>query len=255
MRRTPPRAAGTSSRSAEPGRRGLPAVPRQTQKDRIYHEVRRALQAGKFEPGESVTVKLLAQELGAGLMPIREAVQRLAAEGALVSLPTGRVRVAHLTAREFDDIKEIRLRLEGLAASQAARFMDARALKRIMISYRKMQELVSADTRPTEIIEQNYRFHFDIYSVAENHHLLSIIDGLWLRVSPLLSIPFKASGRPRAEYLSAQEENHSRLIAALETGDGRVAEAAVREIILASAGWYHRHYRFASDGARDRPAP
>src|SRR5690348_3741166 len=80
--------------------RGLNAVRRETLKDRIYKEVRRALQVGKFEPGEAITVKLVADELGAGTMPIRESLQRLAAEGALVSLPSGRARVPLFTAQE-----------------------------------------------------------------------------------------------------------------------------------------------------------
>ena len=70
-----------------------------------------------------------------------------------------------------------------------------------------------------------------------------------LRVSPLLVIPFKQTGRPRAEYAAIHEQTHSRLIEALAERDGRGAEATLREIILASAAWYHRHHEFADAGS------
>lgn len=229
---------------ARPGR-GLRLVRRETLKERIYDEMRHALQAGKFEPGESITVKLLADELGAGTMPIRETLQRLVAEGALASLPSGRVRVPLFTPAEFDEIKEVRLRLEGMAAYHAAVLMDSASLQEINANYQTLAKCAK-DPKSSEVVHRNYQFHFAIYGVARMRHLLSIIDSLWLRVSPLLSIPFHSPAHARAEYLAIHEENHIRLLGALRDRDGRAAEASIREIILASAGWYHRHYRFAA---------
>jgi DNA-binding GntR family transcriptional regulator len=238
--------------SARSGRR-LAEVKRETLKDRIYLEVRHALQAGTFEPGEAITVKLLEEELGAGAMPIRQSLQRLVAEGALLNLPSGRVRVPLVTAEEFDEIKEIRLRLEGLAAQRAALQMDDAALARIREQYDRLTGLLSTKFNPAEVVACNYQFHFAIYQAAQARQLLSIIDSLWLRVSPLLVIPFKQTGRPRAEYAAIHEQTHARLLEALAERDGRGAEATLREIILASAAWYHRHHEFAEpDGGSGR---
>jgi DNA-binding GntR family transcriptional regulator len=227
--------------------RGMALVKRETLKEQIYVEARRALQAGKFEPGEAITVKLLADELGAGTMPIREALHRLVAEGALVSLPSGRVRVPLFTAEEFDELKEIRLRLEGMAANLAASRAGRDGMATIEERYAALHAAVSKPSDWVEIIHTNYRFHFAIYQAAQTRHLISLIDSLWLRVSPLLSIPFKSRPKARGEYLLIHDDNHARLMAALRAGSGYAAEAEIRGIILASAAWYHRHHRFATN--------
>ena len=247
-------AAAPAAAPAKRGRR-LAEVKRETLKDRIYLEVRHALQAGTFEPGEAITVKLLEEELGAGAMPIRQSLQRLVAEGALLNLPSGRVRVPLVTAEEFDEIKEIRLRLEGLAAQRAALQMDDGALARIRDHYDRLTALLATKFNPAEVVACNYRFHFAIYEAAQARQLLAIIDSLWLRVSPLLVIPFKQTGRPRSEYAAIHEQTHSRLLEALAERDGRGAEATLREIILASAAWYHRHHEFAAPEGSSGRAP
>ena len=233
------------------GGRGLNLVRRETLKERIYQELRRALQDGKFEPGESITVKLLENELGAGSMPIRETIQRLVAEGALVNLPTGRVRVPLFTAEEYDEIKEIRLRLEGLAAYNAAIRMDEGALARIVQCHETLMKSAANDAEWSEVVHDNYLFHFAIYEASRCKHLVSMIDSLWLRVSPLLSVPFRKPKRVRDEWIAIHEDNQNRLLQALRDRDGRAAESAIREIILASAAWCHRHHEFAavSNGA------
>ena len=229
--------------------RGLNTVRRETLKERIYQELRRALQDGKFEPGESITVKLLENELRAGSMPIREAVQRLVAEGALMNLPTGRVRVPLFTAEEYDEIKEIRLRLEGLAVHDAAIRADDATLAEIIARYEALMEAATDEADWSEVIHLNYLFHFSIYAASQSKHLLAMIDSLWLRVSPLLIIPLKKPRQLRNEWLSIHEDTQKRLIKALRHKDGRAAESAIREIILASAAWYHRHHDFS--GARN----
>jgi DNA-binding GntR family transcriptional regulator len=227
--------------------RGLRVIRRQTLKERIYQELRKALQEGKFEPGESITVKLLEQELGGGTMPIRETIQRLAAEGALINLPTGRVKVPLFTADEFDEIKEIRLRLEGLAARNAAIRLSDEDFARIELSHQRLMSVATGNTEWGEIVHLNYVFHFAIYEAARSPHLLSMIDSLWLRVSPLLSIPFKKPAKVRAEWVLGHEHNQLRLLDALKQRDGKAAEAVIREIILGSAAWYHRHHQFAAE--------
>lgn len=224
--------------------RGLNLVRRDTLKEQTYREIRRALQIGKFEPGEFITVKHIGDEIGAGTMPIREALQRLAAEGALVNLPSGRVRVPLFTAEEFDEIKEIRLRLEGYAAYRAATQRSQEQLDEILKRFELLEAIEKSVDHWPEMIERNYQFHFAVYQAANTSHLITLIDSLWLRVSPLLSFPARLSTRAPSEYFSMHDTAQAALIEALEKRDARVAEAAIREIILTSASWYHRHYTF-----------
>jgi DNA-binding GntR family transcriptional regulator len=221
---------------------------RATLKEKIYQEVRDALQAGKFEPGEAVTVKLFEQELGASIMPVRESLQRLVAEGALVLLPTGRVRVARFTTDEFEEITEMRLRLEGLAAHRAALSRTEEDMALIATAHEKLNALLRKNGAWSDVVQANRVFHFAIYGSAHAGHLLSMIDSLWLRVSPLLAIVFKMPRVARLNYAATQEQSHGNLVQAVRDQDARLAEASLREILITSAAWYHRHHQFDGVG-------
>src|ERR1700694_5537374 len=97
--------------------RKLAKVKSETIKDRIYAELRGALMAGRFAPGEPLTIKMLAAQLETGLMPVRESVQRLITEGALSAFPNRTIRVPYLSREEFDELCDIRVAIEGRAAA------------------------------------------------------------------------------------------------------------------------------------------
>src|SRR5688572_6772507 len=91
-----------------------------TMQERVYQELRHALYQGRFMPGEVLTIRSLAVALGTSPMPVREAIQRLVSEKALVQMPNRTTRVAELTAGEFDEWTRIRMEIEGYAAQRAA---------------------------------------------------------------------------------------------------------------------------------------
>src|SRR5579863_5105990 len=68
---------------------------------RVYQELRRALIAGVFLPGQPVTLRQLVKSLGTSIMPVRDAVGRLIAAGALEMLPNRSVIVPLMTRRKF----------------------------------------------------------------------------------------------------------------------------------------------------------
>lgn len=71
-------------------------------------------------PGSSVTEQELCDRLGLGRTPVREAVQRLAAQRLLVVLPRRGIRVAHVEAMEYLGLLETRRVLNRLMAELAA---------------------------------------------------------------------------------------------------------------------------------------
>ena len=77
------------------------------------------------ESGSSAEGVDLAESLGVGQMPVRAALQRLAAEGALHNVPNVGVTVPKLSRSEFDDVLVNRLLLEGEAAERGARHLSA----------------------------------------------------------------------------------------------------------------------------------
>ncbi|MEM6546017.1 MAG: GntR family transcriptional regulator, partial [Pseudomonadota bacterium] len=85
----------------------------------IYELIRRDLSYGAFAPGQKLPIRMLAERYGTGLMPVREAVQRLAAERALSVVANKTVRVPLLSRDAFQELLTSSLMIEKLALADA----------------------------------------------------------------------------------------------------------------------------------------
>ncbi|MCF5585266.1 GntR family transcriptional regulator, partial [Pseudomonas syringae] len=100
----------------------LPAmrqVSRDTLQDQVYRQIREALMSGRFQPGQKLTIRGLAEALGSSPMPVREALNRLSAENAFEVTETARLRVPMMTPERLREIRDARVALEGLLAEKA----------------------------------------------------------------------------------------------------------------------------------------
>ena len=87
--------------------------------EQLYQNIRSGLLSGRFQPGERLKIRDLAAEWGTSPMPVRAALQRLVAEGALEGEPQRSVRVPPMTRERYQNIFQVRLGLEGLAVELA----------------------------------------------------------------------------------------------------------------------------------------
>lgn len=230
-------------------RKKIKAIKSVPLRERVYAELRHALMTGAFHPGESVTIKSLSDQLEVGVTPVRDGVQRLAAGGALVITPNREVRVPYLTRSEFEDIYEIRLNLEGVAASKAANNMTPEALSQLEAIFTQLGRLSSRADAET-ILSYNIDFHFGVYAEARSKQLLSFIEELWLRIGPLMILPISATAEGREAYIKqflGKSGLHRALLDRLAANDGDGARAATCAIIGNAADWYREHYEFARD--------
>src|SRR3954468_3822167 len=106
----------TSARAARERRRAAP----DSLGDIAYAGIRRRIVSLELPPGSAVNEAALATELGVGLAPVRSALRRLAWENLVVILPRRGTLVAELDAADLQEIFELRVELEGLAARLAA---------------------------------------------------------------------------------------------------------------------------------------
>src|SRR6201995_2571161 len=105
-------------------RLGLARIYRENVADRVYGVLRDRLMRGGFEPGQKLKIAELSTALGTSAMPVREALNRLAAERAIESMPNRSVRVPSLSKESLRDLMEARRAIEGLAVERAAENMD-----------------------------------------------------------------------------------------------------------------------------------
>lgn len=218
---------------------------RNTLRNRIYSELKTSLICGKFEPGEGITAKAASEAIGAGLMPVREALQRLIAEGALEGLPNGRARIPIMSRVSFEKLMSIRLLLEPYACSEAAVLADDADRRNINESFKLLSKAFGAEDRPEEMLWANFNCHFSIYRAARSSHLVLLIESLWLRFGPLLNFLASRADLRGQLLIRSERPMHRRLNDAVLKKKAGESARACTEILNASRTWFQKHYPFA----------
>ena len=129
-----------------------------TQQDEVYGRLRQWVTVGRFVPGERLKIRQVAAEMGVGVMPVRAALQRLSAEGAVVNVPHAGVAVPRLTVAEFDDLTQMRILLEGEAAERGALRLDAAQRRQLQTLCERMQRALERG-RSGDYLSANEDFH------------------------------------------------------------------------------------------------
>ncbi|MBM3550041.1 MAG: GntR family transcriptional regulator [Alphaproteobacteria bacterium] len=224
----------------------LEPIENRTLRERVRQELKTALMAGRFVPGETVTVRSVAEALGTSPMPVREAIHALVAEHALEMRPNRTVRVPVLSASGFLQVEELRVMLESKAAAMAAARVTEPELAEIAGHNESMAASLKAGDSVTFLC-YNQSFHFAIYRAAGNAFLLSVIESCWLRVGPYLMSPF-ASGRERVtDHYQVGVSFHDPIIAALKAHDVAAAEATMAADVAQGTRWYGSVLEFAPE--------
>ena len=98
----------------------------------VYRRLYDRLMSGALLPGAKLTLRGLAEELGTSMQPIREAVSRLAAEGALELAPNRLIRVPCFSRAQTDELWSMRVLLEGYAAALFATRAEPEEIARLV---------------------------------------------------------------------------------------------------------------------------
>jgi DNA-binding GntR family transcriptional regulator len=192
---------------------------------RVYNELRGYLMVGGMQPGEKVTLRQLTHAFGTSLMPVREAVQRLAAEGAREVLPNRAIRVPLMTKARVHEILHIRLTLEGMAVEVAAQHIQPDAIRRLEALSDAFDEEMRTRRESARMFRANKELRFTIYRAANMPVLLGIIENLWLRIGPFLHFALDLRGREATSKFAP--DCHHRLIEAMRQRDGMAAREAL----------------------------
>ena len=192
-----------------------------------YARLRDMVLFGDLAPGAAVTIEGLVGHLGLGMTPVREAIRRLIAEGALQLLGNRRVCVPRLDLRALEDLGYMRKAVETRLAVQALASCDDAVLAELRaIDARLDRAILRADT--PGYLRENHGFHFTLYARAGAQVLEAVAASLWLRFGPSLCVV--CLGKEKAGGLtSRQADNHKRALAAIAAGD----EAALTDAIAA----------------------
>lgn len=192
-----------------------------------YQILREAIVEGDLAPGQHLAEQQLAEELGISRTPVREALRRLALEGFVVMVPRRGAYVAGLSLKDMNDVFELRMALEGLAAYLAAQRITPQELTTLKELLDQLETAIVSGIRE-DIIDADTRFHALIYSASRNRRLIRIVGNLSDQIQSFRLQSLFAPGR-----LKETIQEHKRLLLALERRDSssarRLAEDHIRQ--------------------------
>ena len=172
------------------------------------------------------------------MTPVRDAILRLVQDGVLVMLSPRDIRVRRLSLDEYLEIRNIRVELEGMAASQAALRATPEDVARLMAQVRLNEDAVRRGAT-AQAIELNQDFHFELCRLARMPLLSDILYRLWLKMGPLIAQNYDAGGRDMIDH-------HFPVVEAIRRRDAHAARVAIQTDLL--SGGQSIYDRFGESG-------
>ena len=189
-----------------------------------YAQLRDMILFGHLEPGAAVTIQGLVADLGAGMTPVREAIRRLTAEGALEPQGNRRVAVPRLTSATLDQVAFARLSIEPKLAEMAGACLTPALIAELTTLDRAVDRAIAAGDIPA-YLASNHAFHFCLYEASEAPVLVDMARSMWLRFGPSLRIVCARFGGTQLP------DRHGEALSAMAIGDvGALREAIRRDL-------------------------
>jgi DNA-binding GntR family transcriptional regulator len=186
----------------------------------VYEDLRRRLISGKVVPGVGLSTRGIAAELGVSQMPVRDALSRLAAEGAVLIRSKRRIEAPPMTRKRFADLLDCRLLLEPAAAVAALPHIDDATLARLR-QVDAALDLAIADGDVMAYMECNSAFHFGLYRASGRATLNRLIETLWLQFGPFMRTVYNDYGAANLV------DQHRLALDAIEARDAEALSAAI----------------------------
>ena len=183
-----------------------------TATDFAISEIRRLIVEQELPPNARIDQTELASRLGLSRIPVRQALVQLAEHGFVQLSAHRSARVAPVSLDDLSQLYDLRGRLEAWALEEVVagpRDEDMKYLDGLVSSMREARGAANL----SEYMSLNREFHFSIFSMAENGHLVRTVKSL-----------FDLSERYQWMYLSGEgmmavsESEHSDLLAAIRAG-------------------------------------
>ena len=197
------------------------ADPARSQSEEAYLRIRERIVSLDMRPGSVVNEGRLREELKIGRTPIREALQRLARENLVRSIPHRGTFVTDVNITDLARITEVRVVLEAHAARLAAERLSSADRKCFTDLLQVLEHGPSVDQR--ELMRLDQQIHRQIYVAARNPFLESTLEryfNLSLRLWYLVL--------DRDVSLREALEEHMDLLRAILAGDQDRAEQSMR---------------------------
>lgn len=188
--------------------------------DQVFEKLETDILSGQYPRGEILTEMRLCQELGVSRTPVREALRRLQQEHILEETGKG-LMVLGITREDLQDILELRLRTEGLAAARAAALITEEQLAKLKETL-DLQEFYLTKHDSDHIKGMDSRFHELIYKFSGSTVLYDTLTPLHKKAQRYRKRSVENNSRAMASV-----EEHKAIYEAIAARDPEAAAAAI----------------------------
>jgi DNA-binding GntR family transcriptional regulator len=221
---------------------------------RAYRFIRERIDDGRYVPGFRLVLGTIARELDVSVVPVREAIRLLEAEGLVTFERNVGAQVALIHEAEYLHTMQTLALVEGAATALAAPAITPERIARAReINERMRQGLDAFD--PHRFTVLNLEFHTVLFEECPNPHILDLVHRGWNRLKVLRDSSFSFVPGRAAESV----EEHERILRLIEQGaEPLEVELAARrhrtntlDAVLAQQAAAHKHHH----GAEPTPTP
>ena len=184
--------------------------------ERIYLALRQEIMRCEIAPGTTMDAAAIARRYEVSKTPVRDAMQKLAADGLVAILPRSGYRVAAITFQAVHEILDLRAAIGPHAARQAARYATAADIA-------ELRRIVSEYAAPLDVGAMQQvarRFHVAIARCSRNKRVITLSESLFDELERLLRFAIDFSVKA-----GEHSDEHTALVDAIEAGDGERAAA------------------------------
>jgi DNA-binding GntR family transcriptional regulator len=192
--------------------------------DKAYHRIKQKIITLELAPLSAIDEQALMEDLQLGRTPIREALQRLAAEDLVLLAPRRGMFVADISITDLQKIFEARMVLEGFCARLAADRASPGQLAEMEALVAELARVPDGNSKALMSIDE--RFHELLYQAADNEFLFDTLRRLHALSFRIWHLVLERLGSVRGAM-----EQHIQILDAIRARDGLRAEILVQKHI------------------------
>lgn len=192
--------------------------------EQAYQAVKARIVAGTYTPGFRLVLGTIARDLGFSVVPVREAIRRLEAEGLVTFERNVGATVSGIDPTEYLYTMQTLSIVEGAATTLSAPLIDEVAIARARAVNEDMRDCLQ-HFDPVRFTRLNQDFHSVLFEHCPNPHILDLVHRGWNRLASLRSSTFRfVPGRAHESV-----EEHESLLQLIENNaDADTIEKAAR---------------------------
>ena len=195
-------------------------------RDQITDRLREEIMTGKFKEGDQLREIPLSERFNVSRGPIRDAILQLTQEGLLIGQPNLGVRIAETWDETLRPLmSEVRFKIENIAAKELLKVEDKGEILLALKRNLRLFELACRDEDMPAVVQLDLEFHRIILRGCGHHGLESV----WLPLMGGIRLPYD-----RHRDLLESHGGHQAILEAIEAGDEKAVEQAIRQNVMPS---------------------